>query len=242
LSRRRRNFQQSTTQVASTQNHSPQTNTSGVSSGTQGQTNVILPNNAFDFSGSERIRYLDSLVSKQLELYTWCEEKVTTLATINAILLAGATLFVEHIKNGSFAKRISKAWQDGIQIFVEENFSKLMVVFILLPIFISLGISLWHVIPKMRSGKSPSNIRNHRSSAGIYKYGSISAYKNRLDSISTDEIYEDLVRQIYGMNTNIWNNQRSIKVAVFFDLVGLAGFFGVLLYLVFCGTGSNIFN
>lgn len=35
----------------------------------------------------KKIEYLESIVSKQLDLYNWCEEKVSTLATIDSILL-----------------------------------------------------------------------------------------------------------------------------------------------------------
>jgi len=42
----------------------------------------------------KKIDYLESVVSKQLELYNWFEAKVSTLATINTILLGAATLFL----------------------------------------------------------------------------------------------------------------------------------------------------
>lgn len=194
-------------------------------------------NNVFYFEGAERICYLENLVSKQLDLYTWCEEKVTTLATIDSILLASATLFVEHIRSGDFPQRIQETWLSKLQIIIENNFSAIMVLFIIFPIFISLGITLWHVIPKMSSGATPNTIRNHRSSSGIHKYKDIPEYKSRIDLITGEEIYEDLIRQIYGMNNNIWKNQISIKIAVYFDLIGLFGFFLVMLYLVFNGSG-----
>lgn len=204
--------------------------------------NNMGTSNTFKLVGADRIHYLEGLVSKQLELYTWCEEKVTTLATIDAILLAGATLFVEHIKSEVFPVRDPSDCIDNILIFIENNFTIFMVLFMLLPIFISLGITLWHVIPKMSSGASPPTARNHRSSKGIHSYKDIPEYKVRMDTISEEEIYIDLLRQIYGMNNNIWRNQISIKVAVFFDLIGLLGFLFIMFYLIINGNGPIIFS
>lgn len=226
-----------------TQNNTTNPRESMVHSETQ-QSQVVQSSNSADFrfEGGERIHYLEGLISKQLELYTWCEEKVTTLATIDSILLAGATLFVEHVKTGDFPVRVKGTFIAELQMLIENNFPFIMVLFIILPIFISLGISLWHVIPKMRSGATPNAVKNHRSSSGIHKYKNIPEYKSRLDSITESEIYEDIVRQIYGMNIIVWKNQISIKVAVYFDLAGLLGFFCIMLYLMFNGNSSSIFN
>ncbi len=197
---------------------------------------------AFVFKGAERIHYLENLVSKQLDLYTWCEEKVTTLATIDTILLGGATLFVGRIKSDTFAPRSTNSCIDTICKFVESNFTIFMVFMMFVPILISLGLTLWHVIPKMRSGTTASTIKNHRSSAGIHKYKDNKEYMKRLDEILEKEIVADLARQIYGMNTNIWKNQISIKIAVWLDLIGLAGFLLIMLYLVFTGNGFVLFS
>jgi hypothetical protein len=199
-------------------------------------------NSTYKLVGAEKIHYLERLVTIQLDLYNWCEEKVGTLATIDAILLAGVTLFIGGIKSGSFPTRVGGNWISNIQIIIEKNFNLVMSLIILLPIFISLGITLWHVIPKMSSGASPSNARNHRSSKGMRSYKNIPEYKERMDSITEDEIYLDLLRQVYGMNLNTWRNQIFIKVAVIFDLVGLLGFLFAIIYLILNGTGSTIFS
>lgn len=168
----------------------------------------------------KKIEYLESIVFKQLDLYNWCEEKVSTLATIDSILLGAATLFLDKI------------------IIIEDkisSFNSIMNIVIsvglLLPLFISLAIALWHIRPKM--GKASNSGRpNHRSSNGIRHFDSSIAYGKIFDRISDKDLCEDLVRQIYGMNNNIWKNQQSIKLAVIFDIIGLLDFFLAMLYWI----------
>lgn len=190
------------------------------------------------FSKIERIQYVQNLVEKQLDLYGWCETKVTTLATIDSILIAGVTLFVDHVKMESFPKRDNNNLLDASMGFIERNLSIIAMATILLPVFLSLGTALWHVIPKMRSGAYKSPIGNHRSSAGIQRFTSLKEYEKYMNSISFDTIHHDLIHQIYGMNTNIWRNQRSIRIAVWFDLVALFFFMAIMLYLVINGNGK----
>lgn len=168
----------------------------------------------------KKIEYLESIVSKQLDLYNWCEEKVSTLATIDSILLGAATLFLDKI--------IIK--EDNISHF---NFimNVIFSVGLLLPLFISLTIALWHIRPKM--GKASNSGRpNHRSSNGIRHFENAATYGRLFDRISDKDLCEDLSRQIYGMNNNIWKNQQSIKLAVIFDIIGLLDFFLAILYWI----------
>ena len=102
---------------------------------------------------------------------------------------------------------------------------------LLLPLFISLTIALWHIRPKM--GKASNSGRpNHRSSNGIRHFESAVTYGRLFDRISDKDLCEDLSRQIYGMNNNIWKNQKSIKLAVIFDIIGLLNFFLAILYWI----------
>jgi hypothetical protein len=169
-------------------------------------------------SGPNRVHYLEDLVSKQLDLYNWCEEKVSTLATIDSILLGAATLFIEKVLVvGETATLLNKI------------LNVIMIIIVLLPLFISLAIALWHIRPKM--GKRSNKGRpNHRSSNGIRHFTDASEYQKKLLSMSDEEICEDLIKQIYGMNNNIWRNQRSIKKAVVFDMIGLIGFLAMIIY------------
>lgn len=168
----------------------------------------------------EKIQYLENIVGKQLDLYNWCEEKVSTLATLDSILLAAATLFIDNM---NFFKAENTLQERIINIGI--------VALILLPLFISLSIALWHIRPKMGNASNKGR-PNHRSSNGIRHFPDKKTYGNHLSSMTATEICEDLANQIYGMNHNIWVNQKSIKRAVLFDLISIVGFFIVIVY---CG-------
>ena len=147
-----------------------------------------------------KIHYLEGLVTKQLDLYNWCEEKVSTLATIDSILLGAAILFVEKImkigKSATCNDKIANA---------------VIISFVLFPLFFSLAIALWHIRPKM--GKASNTGRpNHRSSNGIRHFSNAIHYRESLS------------------NYNIWKNQKSIKIAVFLDIIGLFGFIVIIVY------------
>ena len=165
-----------------------------------------------------KIHYLEGLVTKQLDLYNWCEEKVSTLATIDSILLGAAILFVEKImkigKSATCNDKIANA---------------VIISFVLFPLFFSLAIALWHIRPKM--GKASNTGRpNHRSSNGIRHFSNAIHYRESLSKLTNNELIEDLTKQIYGMNYNIWKNQKSIKIAVFLDIIGLFGFIVIIVY------------
>ena len=170
--------------------------------------------------GPNRVHYLEDLVSKQLDLYNWCEEKVSTLATMDSILLGAATLLVERFMSVG----ADTTW-------LNKTLNITMIVLVILPVLVSLAISLWHIRPKMGKLSNKGN-PNHRSSNGIRHYNTLEAYKNRVLTINDDEICNDLIKQIYGMNKNIWKNQRSIKIAVACDLIGLVGFLLMIVFLV----------
>lgn len=174
----------------------------------------------FSFSSldfSQKTAYLENLVTKQLDLYSWCEEKVSTLATIDSILLGAATIFIDHFVDVNEVNR---------------TISIILILLVLLPLFISLSIALWHIRPKM--GRASNYGRpNHRSSNGIRHYKDADEYRKIILNLSEEELYEDLTRQIYGMNQNIWKNQQSIKSAVFCDLIGIFGFFIMIIYWAF---------
>lgn len=183
--------------------------------------NLSVPNSStgrFREASDEKIQYLENIVGKQLDLYNWCEEKVSTLATLDSILLAAATIFIDKM---DFFKA-----EDTIQIRLLKTG---IVAFILLPLFISLAIALWHIRPKMGSASNVGR-PNHRSSNGIRHFSDKESYRNHLSNMTATEICEDLSNQIYGMNHNIWINQKSIKRAVSLDLISLAGFFAVFIY------------
>lgn len=206
----------------------------------QSSDGINIENNIeFTKDTFNKIPYLENMVSKQLNLYTWCEEKVSTLATINAIMLAAITLFIENIeiRNLSLIKK-TDSLLECIKLFIDGHFYFTITLLMVLPIFVSLTITLWHVIPKMRSGASANSILNHRSVIGIHKFNKLEDYKSYIDNLTSNDIYDHIIRQIYGMNKNIWRNQQSIKIAVICDLIGLLGFLIVIIYI---SISNNLF-
>lgn len=175
-------------------------------------------NRLFFCSSYEKMQYLENIVGKQLDLYNWCEEKVSTLATLDSILLAVATLFIDKM---DYFKT-----DDSLQA---RLLNLGIIILILLPLFISLAIALWHIRPKMGNASNTGR-PNHRSSNGIRHFENKVAYRNHLNNMTDEEICEDLINQIYGMNSNIWVNQKSIKKAVFFDFISLIGFLVAFVY------------
>lgn len=166
----------------------------------------------------ERMYYLENLVSKQLDLYGWCEEKVSTLATIDSILIGAAIIFAEKVIS-----------IDTNTNCYEKIINVIIITLVLLPLFVSLCIALWHIRPKMGKA-SNTGTPNHRSSNGIRHFENSKIYKKTILSLTDDRICDDLTKQIYGMNNNIWKNQQSIKIAVFFDLIGVIGFLIMIVY------------
>ena len=71
---RMRKTQQQATQNSVSSNLAPfQSNIGSNQLSSQNQSPQISSDNAFHFNGAERIHYLENLVSKQFDLYTWCE-------------------------------------------------------------------------------------------------------------------------------------------------------------------------
>lgn len=168
-----------------------------------------------DWSREKRVSYLNRILDKQFELYSWCETKVATLTTMDSILIGASLIFID----GMIENNAEKTLQYLIISLV-----------VLVPFLISLTIALWHIRPKM--GTVSNNGRpNHRTSNGIRHSKDSNAYRKMLDELTDDELFEDLTRQIYGMNQNIWKNQKSIKCAVAFDMVGLLAFLAMIIYL-----------
>ena len=169
----------------------------------------------------EKITYLESVDDKQFWMYDWCEAKVGTLATIDTILLAILSFIFEKLKESSYPCKLFEIIQT-VLMFVT-----------LISLSVSLIIALLHIRPKM--GKTSNKGRpNHRSSNGIRHWSNKESYYEAYDDLTCELICKDLAYQIYGMNVNIWKNQKTIKVAVTLDIISVIGF----LLFVFILYGS----
>lgn len=182
---------------------------------TSNASNANVP--FFQIANADKIAYLEGIVGKQLDLYNWCEEKVSTLATIDSILIAVATLLIDKVTFFDIATCKHAKLANAVVLSI-----------LLLPLFLSMGITLWHIRPKMGNA-SNTGTPNHRSSNGIRHFQNKAAYRDRLSTISAEEICNELSNQIYGMNGHIWTNQLSIKTAVVLDIISLVGFFVVAI-------------
>jgi len=186
-----------------------------------GKNNTManVPVACFGQDNEEKLQYLEGLVSKQLDLYDWCEAKVSTLATIDAILVGAATVFFDKVK-----------LQSAVPSIWIHLGNAGMVICLLFPLFLSLALSIWHIRPKMSSGKANANRPNHRSSNGIRQFKNKEEYGAYLTTLTYKDLCEDLSNQIFGMNHNIWENRNLIDKAVKLDLIGLSSFLIIVLY------------
>lgn len=158
-------------------------------------------------SSNERIQQLSEIqvfvldiLSWKYWLFDWSEQKISTLVTIDSLLLGALFLAVDSAS--------IEGWH-MISLFC----------FSIVSLLISILISLWHVLPLMYSGRSDPE--NPRTSYGIEKYESNVTYKNTLTALSLEEMIGFDSDQIRGMNKNIFRYQRAIRWAAWMTILGL---------------------
>lgn len=99
---------------------------------------------------------------------------------------------------------------------------------------LSLGITLLNVIFKV--GKRRKRILkikyNHHSISGIIRY-SQKEFINRINNISSEDIINDLAKQVYGLVNHNEKSQRKIRIAVIIDIIALIYFLIILIILLF---------
>lgn len=178
----------------------------------------ILPAGALDLSQvtDEQIAFVEDVLSRRYDLYSWCEAKINTLSTVNSILL-GILLAL----TGVVFKPVG--W-----------FSTTLLVMCAAAILGSFVVVLVHIIPSMRSGKNPKNERNLRSVLGVSRFETREDYVAAVLASTREGRFWNATVQLYGMNKIVMNNQRAIRWAVVLDLVAL------MLYVLFA-TFSFLF-
>lgn len=144
-------------------------------------------------------------------LYTWCEDKIKTLVTVDSILYGA--LFIILGKDNVFPVVPGMHWHF---LAVAGAFASLTA---------SLVISIWHIEPKMDS--KVGNIENPRTSIGINSL-SKDEYFARLMSLELQDMIKYNAWQIKGMNKIIMKNQRAIRVAVLCTILGVAFFSAIV--------------
>jgi hypothetical protein len=153
--------------------------------------------------------YAQELVSKQYDLYQWCETKVQSLVTVNGLLLGGFFLLIDRfalVGRGERALAFSTA---GI-------------------LAMSLLLALHHLIPRLDS--RVGNTDNPRSVIGIKAFKNKDAFYQRFVQLDYDLMLQYTTNQLYGMNLNIVRNDRVIRRAVYLTMLGVLGFVALFIW------------
>lgn len=164
--------------------------------------------------------YLLEMYQTELSFFDLFESKNNSLATADTILLTLASIFTTQFFD-----------KEG-----QNNSCLLMILSIILVAMImtSLGVILLNVIFKV--GKRPKRIikikYNHHSISGIIRY-SRNEFIERINTISSEDLVNDLAKQVYGLVKINENSQRRIRVAVIIDLIALVYFFVILIIMQF---------
>ena len=162
-----------------------------------------------DFTASQREALVDihsyslDVLSKKYDLYDWCETKINTLVTVDGILLGALVLLFGGDK---FA--LKGAINLGLATAAALLFTA------------SLGFSLYHVDPKMWSGRITDQ-KNLRTVKGTENYQSNEEYIKAMMALDLQSMIRVNCHQIRGMNANIWKNYRAIRFAVVTTIGGL---------------------
>lgn len=158
----------------------------------------------------ENYDFATHVLDKKYALYEWCEQKTNTLATVNSILLAAFFAIVgTRFSADTALRKIEFAGAVGF-------------------IGLSMAIVLWHIEPTMRSKTLPRGSKNLRSVVGTRNHASKDDYHESIRDADRERMLRDTTDQIYGMNKNVWRNQRAIRLAVITDMIGLV-FFGIVV-------------
>lgn len=59
-----------------------------------------------DWSREKRVSYLNRILDKQFELYSWCETKVATLTTMDSILIGASLIFIDGMIENNAEKTL----------------------------------------------------------------------------------------------------------------------------------------
>lgn len=140
------------------------------------------------------------ILDKKYRIYDWCEQKISTLVTIDGLLLGALFLAVD-----------TSAIQ-GWKMFTLFGLS----IALLLG---SILISLWHVVPLMYSGRS--HPKNPRTSYGTEAYESNEEYGRAVMALRIEDMIRLDTDQIRGMNKNIMRDQRAIRWAARLTMLAL---------------------
>ncbi|MCL2063950.1 MAG: hypothetical protein FWG98_06220 [Candidatus Cloacimonetes bacterium] len=160
----------------------------------------------------ETIDYFKGILSYKFKLYNYCEQQLNRLAFVNSIFIA------------------------AMAVLINNNVLELNIytIIVFLPFLVSLGITLINTIPKFMTNGIDRGVSDHRTIYGIDRITNIHDYKEYILKLKPEKIYDELIHQIYRINSTIVQDYKAIKLAVIFDLVGLLFFVILLIKTVLC--------
>lgn len=163
------------------------------------------------------------MIQTQLQFFNLFEAKNTSLATVDAILLTLASLFTSTIliENKSILN-------GGPNLLL-----KIGLIILVCIILSSLVVTLLNIIFDVgKRHKRYLKIKyNHHSISGVIHYNK-EEFKNRICTIPTNEVLNDLASQTWGLIRINEKNQKRIKIAVILDLIGLVWFIMILVFIM----------
>ncbi len=143
------------------------------------------------------------VLGKRYDTYQWCEDKVNTLVTLNGLLIGALFVTIDKI----FSK--------------SECLNFVMASLAILFLATSLALSLYHIIPKMNSGRITRNIR---TVIGTEQFDSNESYFDEYLKLELIDMVKLNTEQIRGMNKNIMKNQIAIRIAAICSIIGMVLF------------------
>ena len=148
----------------------------------------------------EILQYSLDILDKKYRLYMWCEAKVSTLVTLDGLILAGVFVLIRV---------------NGVSGSLDVSFMAATLAFLLS----SLLIALWHIKPLMYSGRT--TLKNLRTTVGTEAYSSTKEYADEMMQLSIEKMIRLDAEQIRGMNKNIMDFQKAIRLAVILTSISI---------------------
>lgn len=142
-----------------------------------------------------RQAWLDAIVDKQYELYARRDQKLQSIATLDAFFMAVI----------AFA-------------FDAQTVKPLAIVALgacLSLIFASILLALWHIRPTISSGRSADVNPNVRALTGIQSFADWRAYCAAMRTLDPEVYFESAARQAYGMSLVNLRTYRLVRFAVY---------------------------
>lgn len=155
------------------------------------------------------LQFTGDVLDKRYNIYGWCETKVNNLIALNGLLLAAIFVVV-----GFSSKRPI----DNFCALTQNMSTAGAILFLCVSLFKALA----HIRPKMNSGTGTG--MNPRSVIGTIRHKNWAAFEKQVRGLSVDKMISCNIEQIYGMSSNIMRNDRAIRSAAMFSVLGLICF------------------